>query len=44
VKSRFWVAKRGQVLMREEAALDDGRTLVKALLPPEAGDGAPRQG
>jgi hypothetical protein len=38
VKSRFWFAKRGQVLVREEAALDDGRTLVKALLPPEAGD------
>jgi hypothetical protein len=44
VKSRFWFAKHDQVLVREEGALDDGRTLVKALLPPEAGDAPAAKG
>ena len=34
---RFWIAKAGQVLLREEAAQADG-LLVKSLLDPEAGD------
>jgi opacity protein-like surface antigen len=38
VRSRFWFDKKSQVLIREEAPLDSGGTLVKTLLPPEAGD------
>ena len=38
VRSRFWFDKKTQVLVREEAPLDGGGTLVKTLLPPEAGD------
>ena len=41
VVSRFWFAKAGQVLVREEATQDDGSTLVKALIPPESADVAP---
>ena len=40
VKSRFWFDKKSQVLVREEAPLEGGGTLVKTLLPPEAGDTA----
>jgi hypothetical protein len=40
VVSRFWFAKTNQVLLREEQAQDDGSTLVKTLLLPEAGDAA----
>lgn len=35
---RFWIAKRNQILVREEVELSDGELLVKALLPPEAAD------
>ena len=38
VKSRFWFAKGTQLLIREEARLSDGSTLIKTLLPPEVGD------
>lgn len=40
VRSRFWFDKRSQVLVREEASLPDGGTLVKTLLAPEAGEAA----
>jgi hypothetical protein len=40
VKSRFWFDKKTQVLVREEAPMDDGGVLVKTLLPPEHGDAA----
>ena len=40
VASRFWFAKQGQVLVREEAQQDDGSLLVKTLLPPESADKA----
>lgn len=36
--SRFWFAKKTQVLMREETSMPDGSTLVKTLLNPESGD------
>lgn len=36
VVSRFWFAKKTQVLVREEAGLPDGGTIVKTLLAPEA--------
>lgn len=36
VESRFWFAKRTQVLVREEGQTADGRILVKTLLNPEA--------
>jgi hypothetical protein len=39
VVNRFWIAKSTQVLIREEGALADGGTIVKALLPVESGDG-----
>ena len=35
-KSRFWFDKRSGVLVREEATLPAGGTLIKTLLPPEA--------
>jgi hypothetical protein len=38
VVSRFWFAKSGQVLIREEQFQADGTLLVKTLLPPEAAD------
>lgn len=38
VVSRFWFAKRGQVLVREEQVSPDGTLLIKALLPPETAD------
>ena len=36
--SRFWFAKKTQVLVREEATTPDGNVLVKTLLNPEGGD------
>ena len=39
--SRFWFAKKTQVLMREETSMPDGSTLVKTLLNPESGDAKP---
>jgi hypothetical protein len=42
--SRFWFAKSGQVLIREEAPREGGITLVKTLLPPESADGGPGAG
>lgn len=41
VGARFWFAKSNQVLIREEAPMDGGATLVKTLLPQEAGDTKP---
>ena len=38
VQSRFWFAKKGQILLREEEPMDDGRILLKVLLPPEPMD------
>ena len=38
VQSRFWFAKKGQLMLREEEPMDDGRILFKVLLPPEPGD------
>lgn len=38
IGARFWYAKSSQLMIREEAAMDGGRTLVKTLLSPEAGD------
>jgi len=38
IGARFWFAKSNQVLIHEEAPMDGGATLVKTLLPPEAGD------
>ncbi|MGY2733554.1 DUF3108 domain-containing protein [Sphingomonas sp. UYP23] len=38
VLNSFWIAKRSHVLVREEGLGPDGSRLVKALLPPEAGD------
>lgn len=38
VQSRFWFAKKGQQLLREEEPMDDGRILLKVLLPPEPMD------
>jgi hypothetical protein len=38
VQSRFWFAKKGQMLLREEEVMDDGRILLKVLLPPEPMD------
>lgn len=38
IGARFWLAKSNQVLIREEASMDGGATLVKTLLPEEAGD------
>lgn len=38
VVSRFWFAKKTQVLIREEALTADGIDHVKILLPPESGD------
>jgi hypothetical protein len=38
IVSRFWFAKTGQVLIREEAMQPDGTLLVKALLPQESDD------
>lgn len=40
VRNRFWFDKRSQVLVREEAPLQDGGLLIKTLLPPESGDPA----
>lgn len=36
--TRFWFAKRSQVMIREESPMPDGSVLVKTLLPPEAAD------
>jgi hypothetical protein len=36
--SRFWFAKKTQLLMREEVRTADGKLLVKTLLNPESGD------
>jgi hypothetical protein len=36
--SRFWFAKKTQILMREEVRTADGNVLVKTLLNPESGD------
>jgi hypothetical protein len=41
VRSRWWVDKVSQVVLREESRRDDGSMFIKTLLPPEAGD-APR--
>ncbi|MEO5866373.1 MAG: hypothetical protein ABIS14_06050 [Sphingomonas sp.] len=38
VVSRFWFAKQGQILIREQATQRDGGILIKTLLPPEPGD------
>jgi len=38
IKARFWLAKRNQIVIREERYLDDGSLLLKALLPPEPSD------
>jgi hypothetical protein len=38
VQSRFWFAKNGQLMLREEEPMEDGRTMLKVLLPPEPGD------
>jgi hypothetical protein len=38
VKSRWWVDKSTQVVLREESQLDDGSMFIKTLLPPEAVD------
>jgi len=38
IGARFWFAKSNEVLIHEEAPMDGGATLVKTLLPPEAGD------
>jgi hypothetical protein len=40
VQSRFWFAKKGQLMLREEEQMDDGRILLKVLLPPEPMDEA----
>lgn len=40
IQSRFWFAKKGQVMLREEEPMDDGRILRKVLLPPEPRDEA----
>jgi hypothetical protein len=41
VQSRFWFAKRGQLMLREEEVRDDGSILLKVLLPPEPADEGP---
>ena len=38
VQSRFWFAKKGQLMLREEEVRDDGSILLKVLLPPEPED------
>lgn len=38
VQSRWWVDKSSQVVLREEAHLEDGALFVKTLLPPESSD------
>ena len=38
ILNRFWIDKQAHVVVREEAPLEGGGTLVKSLLPPEAGD------
>lgn len=38
VQSRFWFAKKGQLLLREEEPMADGRVLLKVLVPPEPMD------
>lgn len=38
VQSRFWFAKKGQMLLREEEPMDNGRILLKVLVPPEPMD------
>jgi hypothetical protein len=38
VLSRFWFAKRGQLMVREEQSQDGGGLLIKTLLPPESAD------
>jgi hypothetical protein len=38
VQSRWWVAKRSQVVLREESQREDGSLFVKTLLPPESAD------
>lgn len=38
VQSRFWFAKKGQLMLREEEIRDDGSILLKLLLPPEPSD------
>jgi len=38
IGARFWFAKSNQLLIHEEAPMDGGATLVKTLLPQEAGD------
>lgn len=38
--TRFWFAKKSQVMIREESPMPDGGLLVKTLLPPEAADKA----
>jgi hypothetical protein len=42
--SRFWFAKKTQILMREEVKTADGNLLVKALLNPESGDTVSKAG
>lgn len=39
VMNRFWISKRGHVLVREEGVGSDGIRMVKTLLPPEGDDG-----
>jgi hypothetical protein len=41
VLSRFWFAKRGQTLVREEQVQEGGGLLIKTLLPPESRDAQP---
>lgn len=38
IKSRWWIDKTSQLVVREEALRDDGSLLIKSLLPPEASD------
>jgi hypothetical protein len=37
-KTRYWIAKRTQVLVREEVVVEGMGLLIKTLLPPEASD------
>jgi hypothetical protein len=42
--SRFWFAKKSQILMREEVKTADGKVLVKTLLNPESADSVTHSG
>jgi hypothetical protein len=43
IQSRFWFAKRGQLMLREEEVQNDGTILLKVVLPPEPMDGGAAQ-